>query len=174
MNIFLTHKDMSIVAQHHDDKRLNKMIIEAAQIASTALWINNCDIAETMYAEGKIYLPTHENHPIVKWCSLGYMNYCRTTAYGLALCSEYYYRFNKRHNTFTKLLSLVKLPIWEYPSQRLNIQQPNCTTNHKHIENVYEAYRQELCLKWSTLDKHEPKWTKRDVPVFYKEYLKRR
>ena len=43
----------------------------------------------------------------------------------------------------------------------------NHTTNHKHITNIYEAYRLCLVEKWKN-DKVAPKWTKRPVPEFYK------
>jgi hypothetical protein len=41
------------------------------------------------------------------------------------------------------------------------------TTNHKHIENIYNAYKKELQLKWKH-DKVAPKWTNRQTPNFYK------
>lgn len=40
MQIFLTSNNYNQCAKDLDDLRLNKIIIEAAQIASTAVWMN--------------------------------------------------------------------------------------------------------------------------------------
>lgn len=37
------------------------------------------------------------------------------------------------------------------------IEFVNCTTNHKHIDNVFEAYKAELNLKWAN-DIRTPTW----------------
>jgi hypothetical protein len=167
LQIFLPDKDFNKCAEYLDDKRLNKIIVEAAQILSTALWVNNCDIAETMYAEGKIYLPSHEFHPLVKWAASHNLNFMQVNGYLISLVDEYYYRFNKIHKcsdmyyTFCILQKHIK-NTGDY------CRQPNCTTHHKHIKDIFLAYREELCYKWNN-DKVKPKWTHRDIPWFYKE-----
>ncbi len=82
------------------------------------------------------------------------------------LINEYGYRFDKRHK-----LDFTWNDLWEqqglftkYPAKPFG----NHTTNHKHIENVYDAYKKELQLKWKH-DKVAPKWTNRPTPDFYKE-----
>jgi len=175
MNIFFTDSDLAKCARDHDDKRLNKMIIETAQIASTALWINNCDLAETLYSQHKIYLPSHENHPITKWCSSHVENFFHTISFLVELLFEYTLRFSKTHGTYRIFDSLCDDNVlWSINTTGNSSRQPNCTTHHKHIKDIHEAYRQELVLKWSKLDKHTPKWTNRNVPDFYQEYLNRR
>ncbi len=72
MQIFWPEYDFKESAKVLDDKRLNKQIIELSQILSTAIWIEDCDLAETLYAGGKIYLPSHENHPVTKNCKYYY------------------------------------------------------------------------------------------------------
>lgn len=168
MQIFLTDKSYEKCAIHLDDKRLNKIIIESAQIASTSLWINDCSLAETLYSEGKIYLPSHEHHPLCKWCADHGDNFVCVVSYSYVFCEEYEYRFGKPHATKKKLHYLMTCG---YPENitvfQPKIQMPNCTTNNKHIDDIYLAYQKELCYKWDN-DKVIPKWTRREKPIWYK------
>ena len=54
MQIFLPDHNYHISADSLDDRRLNKQIIELCQILSTAVWLENCNIAEILHAKGKI------------------------------------------------------------------------------------------------------------------------
>jgi len=165
MQIFLPSDNLHECAKALDDKRLNKIIVESAQIASTAIWINDCDLAETLVNENKIYLPTHEYHPLCKWASHSYLNYNFTTNYCLFLCMEYSMRFHKKHTTFSKwpFLSMVLPTVFKDFNQTNPI---NATTNHKHITDIYEAYRLELLYKWKT-QKTKPVWTNRKQPEWF-------
>lgn len=181
MQIFFPYNDYRLSAASLDDKRLNKQIIELGQILSTAIWIENCDIAEALYAEGKIYLPSHENHPVIINCK----HYFKAANYYLQhLLAEYKYRFSKNHKCDQIACTNKRDPMagiywtdtfcgdtfWEH-SYLFNkyIDKPfgNHTTNHKHIQNIYEAYRLCLAEKLNN-DKIVPKWTNRPVPKFYK------
>lgn len=53
MNIFILDQDPARAARYHADKHVPKMILESAQMLSTAL--------------GQGYKPTHKNHPCTKW-----------------------------------------------------------------------------------------------------------
>ena len=171
MQMFWTNPNPKQCAMDLDDKRLNKMIIETCQIMSTAIWKVNCDVAETLYSEGKIYLPTHENHQIVVWSGGSFRNYLTCTVYLFELLVEYRYRFNKLHSCIEKYRNLQNY-IYLF-SGTMETKPLNCTTNHKHIKDTYLAYQKELCYKWSTTDKKAPVWTKRKVPVFYQKFLDR-
>lgn len=162
MQIFITYPDYSESAASLDDKRMNKQIIELGQILSTAIWIENCDLAETLYAEGKIYLPTHENHPVIRNCKYYYFG---AIHYFTTLMLEYRFRFNKEHSCHDMFYSFWNLQYLFVTYPQMEFQ--NHTTNHKHIENVYDAYKKELQLKWKH-DKIAPKWTNRPTPEFYK------
>jgi len=152
MQIFVISDDYKECALYLDDRRLNKQIIECCQILSTALWIENCDLAETLYSEDKIYLPTHENHPICRNTKYFYNNLLK---YTFECIVEWKYRFNKIHGCNKYLTNLKTYDIFnKYTAQPFI----NATTNHKHIDNLHEAYKQELQLKWKN---SKPKWTKR-------------
>ena len=83
MNIFVLDRDPEIAAQFLMDKHVVKMALETAQILST---IN-----------GGPYLPTHTDHPCVRWASEAIDNYRWLVKHGLAICSEYTYRYGKIH-----------------------------------------------------------------------------
>lgn len=169
MQIFLTSPDMDTCARDLDDKRLNKIIVESAQIASTALWINNCDVAETMYANGHCYLPTHEHHPLVVWASENIGHYYFVLRYGKALCKEYKYRFGKVHKTRAIISRLiVGMYSWDIDKNDMFCVMPNCTTNHKYVNDIYEAYRLCLLEKWQE-QKVAPVWSNRIRPDWYNQ-----
>ncbi len=163
MQIFIPYNDYRLSAISLDDKRLNKQIIELGQILSTAIWLENCGIAEALYAEGKIHLPTHENHPIIRNCKYYYYE---ALDYLYILLKEYEYRFLKRHSSYLKAKNFITCYSIFFRYQYEHKPFGNHTTNHKHITNIYEAYRLCLAEKWKN-DKVIPKWTNRLVPKFY-------
>jgi len=57
VNIFITDISPLISAQSLDDKRVVKMVLESAQLLSSAIFIN------TGFIYSDIYRPTHLHHP---------------------------------------------------------------------------------------------------------------
>lgn len=64
MNIFVTDISPIVSAQALDDKRVVKMILESAQLLSSAIFINS----QSIYND--IYKPTHLKHPCTIWTSV--------------------------------------------------------------------------------------------------------
>ncbi len=165
MNIFVTNPDPHLSAIALDDKRLIKMILESAQILSTAIWING---------HKGFYKPTHLNHPVVKWASSSQGNYEWLMQHFIHLIAEYNYRFNRTHKCSTFALQIV-LGQYYIPS-RGGSSFCNCTTNKekgisfKHITDTPEAYKNYLNARWET-DKRTPKWTKRGKPEWVRVSL---
>lgn len=83
MNIFVLHTNPVIAAQMQCDKHVVKMVLETAQMLST---ITNGP-----------YKPTHVNHPCTLWAGKCVGNLYWLIDHGLALCSEYTKRYDKRH-----------------------------------------------------------------------------
>ena len=72
MNIFYLNKDPEIAAQMHCDKHVVKMILESAQMLSTAHRIlDGDDIANSK----GLYKMTHKNHPCNIWVRKNNENY---------------------------------------------------------------------------------------------------
>lgn len=161
MNIFLPYEnDIQKSAQSLDDLRLNKQILECYQLLSNA-------IKEEIGEEIKGY----KNHPI-------YVHYKGNLPflmfYGYKCCVEYQYRFQRQHKLTMGFMSAIMLfgaveealtytPFYMEGSKG----QPNYI---RTTENVSALYQAKLINKWET-DKIPPKWTNREMPSFYKEYL---
>jgi hypothetical protein len=95
MNLFVLDKNPYIAAKYHTDKHVVKMIIETAQLLSTAHHILDKKDWVTKY----LYKKTHVNHPCAKWVRESSANY--QWAYNLleALLLEYSVRYGKQHST---------------------------------------------------------------------------
>lgn len=112
MNLFILSRSKRRAAKYHFDSHVVKIILEAAQVASSALFLVDADrfsdllkrnTADTRY----VYRAGWLGHPCVLWCATSLANYTWTCRYGLALCSEYSYRFHKQHSTQAILDSLL-------------------------------------------------------------------
>lgn len=90
MNIFYLHNDPKQCAEMHCDKHVVKMIVETAQLLSTAHHVldNNGD---------GFYKPTHKNHPSAIWCRQTDSNYVWLWCLLVSLCKEYTHRYGKIH-----------------------------------------------------------------------------
>lgn len=118
MNIFILDYDLNKSIEYHVDKHVVKMPLEAAQMMSTALWVDDIlgyvpraltkeETAELNKAKKSIitlaqeqrplspYLPTMYNHPCTIWVRSSYENYAYTFNYAAGLCDEYTYRYGK-------------------------------------------------------------------------------
>lgn len=98
MNLFYLDDDMAANARSHVDRHIVKMPLEAAQLACTAL---------SLAGASAPYKPTHKNHPCAVWCRNTRSNFEWVCAYGLALCAEYTYRYDKLHKCREVLLNCL-------------------------------------------------------------------
>jgi hypothetical protein len=72
MNIFYLDKNPVIAAQMMCDKHVVKMILESAQMLSTAVRVQSGD--ETANELG-LYKMAHKNHPSTIWARTSYFNF---------------------------------------------------------------------------------------------------
>lgn len=110
MNIFFLSWIIENCIQYHCNKHIVKMILETTQLLSTTQHVANPDQAKTWQAEGKIYRPTHINHPSTIWTRECKENYIWLCHLGLGLCNEYAYRYDKKptdHKCYDKLMFLI-------------------------------------------------------------------
>lgn len=111
MNIFALDSDPAACARAHVDKHVVKMIIETAQLLSTAHHI----LATSEFpAPADIYKATHRNHPSAVWVRQTGENYWWTFRLFLALLAEYEYRYFRQHASFRLCdsLAVVPDPLW--------------------------------------------------------------
>ena len=129
MNIFYLDKNIQKCVKYHCNKHTTKMIVEYAQILSTA---------STLYGGiSQGYKPTHKNHPCVKWCAASISNWLYLRDLAFALCDEYTYRYGKTHKTLAVLKSLKtpKLPSIPF------YEPPKCMPDEVKLNDVVDSYR---------------------------------
>ena len=102
MNIFATDPSPFVSARQHCDVHVRKMILEVAQMLSTAHI--ECDGIQVAYKR------THQHHPCSVWVRTSVANYNWALDLLVTLCIEYTYRFGKIHKTAEILPALSKVP----------------------------------------------------------------
>jgi hypothetical protein len=128
MNIFYVDHNPITAAQALVDKHVVKMILESAQLLSTAhRYLDGVQDIEQKYVEGSIppryrkvkrwklrdnredilYQATHINHPSAVWCRESVENYNWLVEHFFALGSEYTHRYGKVHKCFTTDLAYM-------------------------------------------------------------------
>jgi hypothetical protein len=154
MNIFVTSECPEQCAAALDDKRVVKMVLETAQLLSTALIYHG-------HSGAGIYKSTHVNHPSCVWARKTQANYLWTLRHFAALGVEYAKRYGKVH----KSLGLIDAFIEHahiIPKGGLTAFA-NCAANksigisYKDEACVYSAYQLYLNDRWDT-DKRTPTW----------------
>ena len=124
MNIFYVHQEPKICAQQHVDKHVVKMILEYAQLLSTAHRIldgveyvgkSKSGRKATRYLlsddrEHHLYLASHLNHPSAKWTRHSACHYRWLFKLWIELMREYNYRYGKIHSAARLIPYLKELP----------------------------------------------------------------
>lgn len=169
MNIFFLHPDPQICASMHNDKHVCKMILEYAQMLSSAHYTYSPD----GWAEGH-GLPTigrHFNHPATKWVRANSSNYQWLYALFEALLYEYYYRYGKdknrrhHHEIYMDLLQQtpIKIPVekWYEPPQCMpDVFKDDC------VVTAYRKYYQYAKAGFNVWTKRsEPKWLSEKIAL---------
>lgn len=80
MNIFILHPNPIVAASYHCDQHLHKMILESAQMLSTAM---HARFGPDNVPLG-LYKPTYANHPCTKWVA----QYKSNMQWVIELCTE--------------------------------------------------------------------------------------
>lgn len=111
MNIFYLDKDPILAARYHCDKHVVKMILESAQLLSTAHRVLDGEEGVKLSSNGRklktwilpdyreeiLYKATHVNHPSAKWVRESRPNYIWLTDLADALLYEYANRYARGH-----------------------------------------------------------------------------
>jgi hypothetical protein len=158
MNIFYLHDNPRICARYHNNKHVVKMILEYAQLLSTA---HNVLDNET---NSLLYKTTHENHPCSKWVRESDKNYMWLYELFISLLAEYTWRYGKIHTTqrLMKVLSVLpdNIPVTESITKR-----PVCVSENCKKYSILESYREYYKID----KKHIANWKHREIPKWYME-----
>ena len=101
MNIFVLDKNPYVAAEMHCDKHVVKMILETAQMLSTAH-----HIYESPYVS-QVYKKAHVNHPCTIWIRESTMNYDWAWKLFQGLNLQFVMRRNKEHESWKKLSHIL-------------------------------------------------------------------
>lgn len=182
MNIFFLDRDHKICAQQHCDKHVVKMIIEYAQLLSTAHRILDGNMYLDKTANGRnikrwklddyrdpvLYKASHINHPSAVWARQSFEHYQWLWNMAYELCQEYRHRYggttDKQHKTSLVIQKLSYAPDnlsrsagWVDPPQAMpeDAKVPGDTITA--YRNYYKLHKARFA-----------KWTNREVPSWYK------
>ena len=154
MNIFMTSPDPSACAVVMDDRRLIKMVLETAQLLSSAYRLQGL-------GDNWAYKVTHQNHPCAVWCRDSKANLLWLCAHGIELANEYAYRYGKRHKSLDVILQArTSADLLSYPETGYRF---DCSG--QAVGNVFDNYRACMLAKWDD-DGLLARWTKRERPTF--------
>ena len=180
MNIFYLDEDPTKCAELHCDKHVCKMIIEYAQLLSTAHRVldgqpytgktkGGARIQRWEHPnyvmENALYKASHVNHPSGKWVRDSVYNYQFLLRLWQQLCFEYTYRYGKVHLTYQKLSKiLTKVPenIDNKPFYQPTQAMPEDVKSDCSLEAYHKYY--------AIYKKDFAKWTDRKVPTFMEQY----
>lgn len=123
MNIFYLDENPEKCAKAHYDTHVRKMIVESAQMLSTAhrvldgystIQLNKANRRMTVWKlddsrDKELYKSTHVNHPCSLWVRESIHNYLYLYRLMVALINEFDYRWGKTHAT-SRLINTLAIP----------------------------------------------------------------
>lgn len=144
-----------ICAEMHCNAHCCKMIIEYAQMLSTAH-----RVLETNLDENLIYKSTHVNHPCAIWVRQSSLNYMWLYELFICLCNEYTRRYSRKHLTDKKLRNILCFLPKNIPNKGFT-NFPKAMPDDVKENNVVLAYRNFYCkykLEIAVWPKNPPDW----------------
>jgi hypothetical protein len=178
MNIFYLDHDVNKCAEMHNDKHVVKMILEYAQLLSTAHRVIDGTIVDGYSKTGRkqkryvlpddrdsvLYSATHLNHPSAVWVRQSDQNYIWLQSMLSTLCKEYTYRYGKVHKCERDGLvdQLARLPD-TIPSRPFTEPTPAMPDEVKILGDSIKSYRNYYINNKT----HLASWKKRNKPEWY-------
>lgn len=181
MNIFYLHYDTKICAREHCDKHVVKMIVEYAQLLSTAHRIldgnqyfdkskNNRRIHRWKldeYREHKLYHAVSWNHPSAIWARAEFSHYQWLWNLASDLCQEYRHRYggvnDKQHKSSLVIQKLSFAPdniprtgLFSEPPQAMPEECKVPGDSITAYQNYYRIHKRRFA-----------KWTNREIPQWF-------
>lgn len=189
MNLFYLEEDLDKNAESHVDKHVNKMILEAAQICCTVIWVDvllgfvprALDKEESAVLneykklekplkpeERKLtpYLGMMYNHPSTIWARSSLDNYEWTFCYAHSLAEEYRYRYGKEHKSFWQVVNKLPEPtrLERVGFTPFALAMPDVL---KNSQDPIQSYRDYYMLDKATF----ASWTGRSKPSWWDDEL---
>ena len=177
MNIFYLSYDTKACAEMHNDKHTVKMILEYAQLLSTAhrvldgnvtVGLSDSGRKRTTYVldsplNGILYAATHINHPSAIWVRKRESHYRWLFSLWIELMDEYTYRYGKIHATSRLFSYLNKPPTNIEFGGGFDEPTPAMPEDIRIPGDSIASYRNYYIKSKS----HLANWKKRNVPDWY-------
>ena len=181
MNIFYLDNDPTTCAIYHNDKHVVKMILEYAQLLSTAHrvldGVESTRLSKTGrkqkwyylndYRDDLLYNATHLNHPSAKWCRDSADNYQWLYRLFCACCEEYTFRYGKVHLTDQKLRKVLALAPKNIGSKKFEPPWRAMPDEVKIGDDSLASYRNYYINNKT----HLASWKKRNIPEWYSAHI---
>lgn len=177
MNIFYLDNNPRVCAEMHNDKHCVKMILEYAQLLSTAHRILDGSPVITLNASGRkrtvyeladadrnsiLYSATHVNHPSAVWVRVSDKNYEWLFSLFQSLMEEYTYRYGKIHACTKLEIALSNTPN-NIPKSYFTEPTPAMPDDCKIAGDSIASYKNYYIMNKT----HLANWKKRPVPEWY-------
>ena len=155
MNIFHLHKVPKVCAEYHCDKHVVKMILETAQMLSTAYRRNFGD-------NDDLYKTAYPKHPMTIWVGDSGGNFNWSMRLLDQLLYQYTMRYNKVHKTIRIYESLLgKHTRWQCWKTEFT-PPPQCMPDEYKHKDYITAYKQYYVGE----KKRFARYTSVDTPFF--------
>lgn len=155
MNIFYVDESPMRSAMALGDRHVVKMILESAQLLSTAHRVLDGDGADPM-----LYKATHKNHPSAVWVRQSSANYQWLYRHFIELLQEYEWRYGKIHACAKLIPKLIVMPM-NLPKVFTYTPMPQCMPDEYKVPgDSVTAYRN----YYKHGKAHLHKWTNREKP----------
>lgn len=176
MNIFYIDENPLQAAQWMVDKHVVKMILESAQLLSTAHRVLDGDMFVGKTATGRnvkrwklhdaredvLYQATHINHPSAVWCRESVENYNWLADHMFALLQEYTYRYEKKHKIEGELSYMLQSPpnnLKEWPMTKMpSAMAEEYVISDDPITNYRNYYKNGKTRMFSWKKRQPPEW----------------
>ena len=177
MNIFYLDSNAIDCARMHNDKHVVKMILEYAQLLSTAHRILDGKLVEGVSKSGRkakryelpdtrdsiLYTATHANHPSAIWARTSEVNYRWLFSLLIACMDEYTYRYGKVHAT-SRLISALNKPPNNIKFGGGFIEPPPAMPEHYRVlGNSIQSYHNYYINDKRVMSR----WTNREMPLWF-------
>ena len=110
MNIFFLHKDPQWAANALCDKHVPKMLLESAQMLSTAVRRYEED-TDTAPLHAPIYKSAYQKHPMTIWVGESKSNFKWALENAVYINHQYEQRFDKEHKSFTVIENIYNFEL---------------------------------------------------------------
>lgn len=134
MNIFYLHPNPRVCAEYHCDSHVVKMILEYAQLLSTAHHL----LSDKPHPD--LYKKTHVNHPCGVWVRKSSQHYQWLYKLFVECCDEYTRRYGKVHKTERVLREILSI-LPDHIKDLGFVDPPQCMPEQYRTKNVVEAYK---------------------------------